>query len=82
MTTTSEPADADSAIKMLGTGEAHCHYSEEDGREWLKDVKFVEGTRGVDAGVMSGVVDVLKTANVIGGDVVIKDGDGVVGIAR
>lgn len=75
-------ADTDSAIKMLGTGEAQCHYSEEDGREWLKDVKFVEGTRGVDAGVMSGVVDLLKTANVIGGDVAIRHGDGVVGIAR
>ncbi|EHY55297.1 hypothetical protein HRR83_009098 [Exophiala dermatitidis] len=74
--------DTDAGIRMLGTGEAGCHYSEEDGREWLKDVKFVEGTRGVDAGVMSGVVDVLKTAGVIGREVTIKEGDGVVGIAR
>ncbi|EXJ91579.1 alpha 1,3-glucosidase [Capronia epimyces CBS 606.96] len=75
-------ADPDAGIRMLGTGEAGCHYSEEDGREWLKDVRFVQGTRGVDPAVMSGVVDVLKTAGVIGGEVVVKDGDGVVGIAR
>jgi hypothetical protein len=31
---------------------------------------------------MKGVVDVLKTANVIGGEVQIQGGDGVVGIAR
>ncbi|KIW18158.1 hypothetical protein PV08_02446 [Exophiala spinifera] len=74
--------DTNAAIKMLGTGEAQCHYSEEDGREWLKDVKFVENTRGVDAAVMSGVVDVLKTASVIGSDVAIKPGDGVAGISR
>lgn len=74
-------ADPDSGIRMLGTGEAGCHYSEEDGREWLKDVRFVQGTRGVDAGVMSGVVDVLKTAGVIAREVAIKEGDGVVEIA-
>lgn len=75
-------AETDAAIAMLGTGEAQCHYSEEDGREWLKDVRFVKGTRGVASDVMGGVVDVLKTAGVIGADVVVKDGDGVVGIAR
>ena len=70
-------------VQMLGTGEAGCHYSEEDGREWLKDVQFVEGgTRGVDPGVMRGVVDVLKAAGVIGNTVQVKQGDGVVGIAR
>ncbi|OAP57688.1 hypothetical protein AYL99_08426 [Fonsecaea erecta] len=74
--------DPSAGIKMLGTGEAGCHYSEEDGREWLKDVKFVEWTRGVDAGVMGGVVDVLKTANVINPSVEIREGDGVIGIAR
>lgn len=74
--------DTDSAIGMLGTGEAQCQYSEEDGKEWLKGVKFVEGTTGVDGGVMKGVVDVLKTADIIGTDVQIRDGDGVVGIAR
>ncbi len=75
-------ADTDAAIAMLGTGEAQCHYSPEDGKEWLKDVKFATGTRGVDASVMAGVVDVLKTAGVVGTDVVVKDGDGVVEIAR
>jgi hypothetical protein len=74
--------DTEQGIAMLGNGEAHCHYSEEDGREWLKGVKFVKGSRGVDAGVMKGVVNVLKTANVIGGEVQIQGGDGVVGIAR
>ncbi|EXJ93533.1 alpha 1,3-glucosidase [Capronia coronata CBS 617.96] len=75
-------ADTESGIRMLSTGEAGCHYSEEDGREWLKDVQFVQGTRGVDVGVMGGVVSVLKTASVIGREVSIKDGDGVVGVAR
>ncbi|KIX08993.1 uncharacterized protein Z518_00071 [Rhinocladiella mackenziei CBS 650.93] len=75
-------SDPDVGIRMLGTGEAGCHYSEEDGREWLKDVRFVEGTRGVDPRVMSGVADVLKTAGVIGADVEIQNGDGVIGIAR
>jgi len=79
---TSFNAETDAAIQMLGTGEAQCHYSEEDGREWLKDVQFVRATRGVDPGVMGGVIDVLKTAGVIGADVVVKDGDGVVGVAR
>jgi hypothetical protein len=75
-------ADTDAAIAMLGTGEAQCHYSQEDGNEWLKDVQFVQGTRGVDSAVMGGVVDVLKTAGVVGSDTVVQDGDGVVGIAR
>lgn len=74
--------DTDAAIRMLSTGEAQCHYSEEDGREWLKDVQFVDSTRGVDPGVMSGVVSVLKAASVIGTDVEVKDGDGVVGISK
>lgn len=72
----------DQAVRMLGTGEAGCHYSEDDAREWLKDVKFVDGTKGVDAKVASAVVDVLKGANVIGQGVVLVDGDGVVGISR
>jgi hypothetical protein len=74
--------DPDEGIRMLGNGEAQCHYSEEDGREWLKGVKFADGTRGVDAGVMKGVADILKTADIIGQDVEIKDGDAVVGISR
>lgn len=72
----------DQAVQMLGTGAAGCHYSEEDAREWLKDVKFVKGTKGVDGGIASGVVDVLKGANVIGQGVGLVDGDGVVGIPR
>jgi hypothetical protein len=75
--------DTDQGIKMLGNGEAQCHYSEEDGREWLKGVKFASGgTRGVDEGVMKDVVEVLKTAGAIGREVQLQKGDGVVGIAR
>ena len=75
--------DPSEGIRMLGTGEVGCHYSEEDGREWLKDVKFAEGgTKGVDAGVMGGVVNVLKTAGVIESNVQMRDGDGVIGMAR
>lgn len=72
----------DQAVRMLGTGEAGCHYSEEDAREWLKDVKFVKSTKGVDGAIASGVVDVLKGANVIGQGVELVEGDGVVGISR
>jgi hypothetical protein len=74
--------DPSEGIRMLGNGEAMCHYSQEDGQEWLKGVRFANGTRGVDAGVMNGVADILKTADVIGQDVEIKHGDGVVGISR
>lgn len=74
--------DTDQGIKMLGNGEAQCHYSEEDGKEWLKGVKFVDGSRGVSEDVMKSVVEVLKTANVIAPEVQIHEGDGVVGIER
>ena len=74
--------DSEEGIKMLSNGEAQCHYSEEDGREWLKGVKFAEGTKGVDSGVMKKVVEVLKTAGVIGKEVQIQTGDGVVAISR
>src|SRR5699024_10596371 len=53
------------AVKRLGTGEVECKYVEEDAKEWLKDVKFAKGTRGVDRKVVEGVVDVLKVAGVI-----------------
>lgn len=72
----------DEAVRILGTGEAGCHYTEDDAREWLKDVKFVSQTQGVDQEVASGVVDVLKTAGVIGQDTQLGQGDGVVGIPR
>lgn len=59
-------ADPAQAVKLLGTGELGCTYGEEDAREWLKDVRFVPGgTRGVERGVVDGVVDVLKVAGVI-----------------
>lgn len=58
-------ADTAGVIRLLGTGELGCTYIEEDANEWLKDVKFTKGTRGVDAKVIEGVVDVLKGAGVI-----------------
>lgn len=58
-------ADTAQVVKLLGTGELGCNYIEEDATEWLKDVKFTDGTRGVDRTVIEGVVDVLKVAGVI-----------------
>lgn len=58
-------ADTAQVVRLLGTGELGCNYNEEDAIEWLKDVKFTAGTRGVDSKVIGGVVDVLKTAGVI-----------------
>ncbi|KAL2845973.1 hypothetical protein BJX68DRAFT_277190 [Aspergillus pseudodeflectus] len=58
--------DHEGVVKMLGTGEFGCHYSAEDGAEWIRDVRFSEGTRGVSGDVLGGVVDVLKGAGVIG----------------
>ncbi|KAF9883954.1 hypothetical protein FE257_002636 [Aspergillus nanangensis] len=58
-------ADTTQAVKLLGTGELGCTYGEEDAKEWLKDVRFVTGTRGVDRKTIEGVVDVLKVAGVI-----------------
>jgi len=72
----------DEGVRLLGTGELGCHYTEEDAREWLKSVKFFETTRGVDSTVMDGVVKVLQSANVIEPSTEVKDGDGVVSIRR
>lgn len=58
-------ADTAQVVKLLGAGELGCNYIEEDATEWLKDVKFTNGTRGVDRSVIEGVVDVLKVAGVI-----------------
>jgi hypothetical protein len=58
-------ADTAQVVKLLGTGELGCNYVEEDAKEWLKDVKFTDSTRGVDNRVIEGVVDVLKVAGVI-----------------
>ncbi|PLB51891.1 periplasmic binding protein-like II [Aspergillus steynii IBT 23096] len=58
-------ADTTQAVRLLGTGELGCTYTEEDAKEWLKDVKFVQGTQGVDRKMVESVVDVLKIAGVI-----------------
>ncbi|GLA72919.1 hypothetical protein AtubIFM55763_003813 [Aspergillus tubingensis] len=58
-------ADTAQVVKLLGTGELGCNYGEEDAKEWLKDVKFTESTRGVQRKLVEGVVDVLKVAGVI-----------------
>lgn len=74
--------DPEIAVRMLGTGELNCHYSEEDAREWLKSVEFSKTTRGVDEGVMTNVLKVLQTAQVIEPSTQITSGDGVIGIKR
>lgn len=58
-------ADTAQIVKLLGTGELGCNYIEEDAKEWLKDVKFTNSTRGVDHKIIKDVVDVLKVAGVI-----------------
>ncbi|KAJ5108662.1 hypothetical protein N7456_005337 [Penicillium angulare] len=76
-------ADTDQVVQLLGTGELGCTYIEEDATEWLKDVKFTSGVRGVDSGIINGVVDVLKVAGVI--DPAMDNGDAikrVIGIPR
>ncbi|KAK2748498.1 hypothetical protein FQN57_000631 [Myotisia sp. PD_48] len=52
-------------IQQLGTGEFGCTYSEADAKEWLKDVRFVKTSRGVDSSITENVINVLKTAGVI-----------------
>ncbi|OJJ95485.1 hypothetical protein ASPACDRAFT_36202 [Aspergillus aculeatus ATCC 16872] len=76
-------ADRERVIKLLGTGELGCTYGEEDAREWMKDVRFSQGTRGVKREVVDGVVDVLKVAGVIDGELENEAAfERVVGIAR
>lgn len=58
-------ADIPLVVNLLGTGELGCTYTREDATEWLKDLRFADGCRGVDHGVIKGVVDVLKVAGVI-----------------
>ncbi|KAJ9206266.1 hypothetical protein DTO021D3_4887 [Paecilomyces variotii] len=76
--------NTDQAVKFLGTGELGCTYTEDDAKEWLKDVRFAQGgTRGVDKKVIEGVVDVLKVAGVVSEDM--KNDEAVqrvVGISR
>jgi len=52
------------AVKYIG---GELDYSEEDAREWLKTVKFAQGTKGVDGGVVEKTVGVLRKAGVITG---------------
>lgn len=58
-------ADTAQVVKLLGTGELGCTYVEDDAKEWLKSVKFVKATRGVDRKEIEGVVNVLRVAGVI-----------------
>ncbi|KAL1970774.1 hypothetical protein VTN77DRAFT_2608 [Rasamsonia byssochlamydoides] len=56
----------DEVVELLATGDLGCTYSEEDAREWMKDVRFVrDTTRGLDRKIVDNVADVLKTAGVI-----------------
>jgi len=77
--------DLERAVRLLGTGELGCRYSEADAREWLEGVEFVRhggGTCGVSRDVMQGVIDVLVGAGVVGRGAGTVDGAGVVGIER
>ncbi|KKY15887.1 putative alphaglucosidase [Phaeomoniella chlamydospora] len=76
--------DREKGIKMLGTGELGCHYTEEDAREWLKKAKFEQrGIRGVDRAMVEGVVEVLRGAGVVDvPDSKAKEVDDVVVIER
>ncbi|KAL4870254.1 hypothetical protein BDV12DRAFT_195635 [Aspergillus spectabilis] len=58
-------SDLGNVVKLLGTGELGCTYGEEDAGEWIRDVRFKKGVRGVDKSVVGNVVDVLKVAGVI-----------------
>ena len=75
----SKPEDG---VRMLGTGELGCHYTEEDAREWLKGAEFTKTTRGVDRHVMQSVIKVLQGAGVVDSETTIRTGDGVVGLAQ
>jgi len=75
-------SNTDEGVRLLGTGELGCHYTEEDAREWLKAVEFFDSTRGVDDGVMTNVVRVLQGAGVIDKSATITKSDGIVGIGR
>lgn len=69
-------------VRLLGTGQLGCHYTEEDAREWLKAVEFSDNTRGVDPEIMQNVVKVLQGAGVIAMTTTITNGDGVIGLVR
>ncbi|ERF76660.1 hypothetical protein EPUS_04480 [Endocarpon pusillum Z07020] len=75
-------SDAEVGVRMLGTGELGCYYSEVDAREWLTKAKFVDETRGVDRQVLAEVVKVLQGAGVVDTDTSITNGDGVIGIEK
>jgi hypothetical protein len=75
-------ATPEEAVRLLGTGDLGCHYTEEDAREWLKGAKFAKSTKGVDPDVMESVVKVLQGAGVVDSGTKIRDGDGVVGLAQ
>ena len=74
--------NTDEGVRLLGTGELGCHYTEEDAREWLKKAEFFESTRGVDPGTMNSVVGVLQGAGVIESSANLESGDGIVGVRR
>lgn len=60
-----------------------CTYAEDDAKEWLKDVKFRRGTRGVDRKIIDSVVGVLQGAGVVGEEVGKDEAlERVVGILR
>lgn len=55
-------ANQEEAVKYIST---NLDYSEEDAREWLKTVTFVENTEGVEAKVVENCVSILQKAGVL-----------------
>ena len=74
--------DPEVGVRMLGTGELGCHYSEDDAREWLRTAEFANATRGVKRQVLTDVIKVLQGAGVVGKEATGIDGGGVVGIEK
>ncbi|EPE33515.1 Periplasmic binding protein-like II [Glarea lozoyensis ATCC 20868] len=51
------------SVKYISTS---LDYSEKDAREWLKTVKFANGTKGVDVSVVEKTLGILRKAGVVG----------------
>ena len=57
-------------------------YSLQDAEEWMKTVKFVKGTRGVDQGMIENVIVLLNKAGVLQEDDIKESAKRMIGIAR
>jgi ABC-type nitrate/sulfonate/bicarbonate transport system substrate-binding protein len=57
-------ANPEESVEYIST---QLDYSKEDATEWLKTVKFAEGTKGVDGQVVEKTFEILKKAGVVSG---------------